>query len=80
MTQNIDDLDWKAIKEMVLQYLKIRPDERKHELNILVVKIIFLALLLTGATWLTLNGKLSQDLTAALYGAVVGYLISSIKI
>ena len=60
-------------------FIKQAPEQRKHELTILIIKVGFLVAILLGSTWLTIEGKFSQDLTVALYVAAFGYVLGTIK-
>ena len=74
-----EDKDAKMLMNLVRTYVKQAPEQRRHELTILLIKMGLIVALLVGATLLTVNGNFSQDLTTALYVAAFGYLLGTIR-
>jgi len=79
MANTSEDSDAKMLVSLFKDFIKQAPDQRKHELNLLLIKVAILIVILTGATLLTISGKFSPDLTTALYVAAFGYLLGTIK-
>ena len=76
MTKEDDDIDMKNLERILGKYFKQLPGQRQHEFNILIVKMLFLGLVVIGAT----VSPISSDLVAGIYGTVLGYIVATTKI
>ena len=79
MKKTQEELETQMVANLFRDVIRQAPKQRQHELQVLAIKFGFIALILLGATWLTLNGNFSQDIIVALYVAVLGYILGTIR-